>query len=64
MLKRCIESSLMVLKLRKLEKMINDTRESMKGAEEEPLLLLLEKLNRQLGVRKTLAKEIGSTVLK
>lgn len=63
-LKRCIESSLMVLKLRKLEKMINDTRESLKDAEEERLLPLMEKLNRQLGVRKTLAKEIGSTVLK
>ncbi|MFM1876972.1 MAG: hypothetical protein RL266_2709, partial [Bacteroidota bacterium] len=63
-LKRSILSSLNVLKLRKLEKMINETRELMKKAEEEQLLLLMEKLNRQLAVRKVLAKEIGSTVLK
>ena len=63
-LKRSILSSLNVLKLRKLEKMINDTRDLMKKAEEDQLLLLMEKLNRQLAVRKVLAKEIGSTVLK
>jgi DNA primase len=63
-LKRSIESSLMVLKLRKLEKMISETREAMKGAEEDGLVPLMEKLNRQLSVRKSLAKEIGSTVLK
>lgn len=63
-LKRSILSSLNVLKLRKLEKMINDTRDLMKQAEEDQLLLLMEKLNRQLAVRKVLAKEIGSTVLR
>lgn len=63
-LKRSILSSLNVLKLRKLEKMINDTRDLMKQAEEDQLLLLMEKLNRQLAVRKVLAKEIGSIVLK
>ncbi|MBL4587125.1 MAG: DNA primase [Flavobacteriales bacterium] len=63
-LKRAIESSLLVLKLRKLEKMINDTRDAMKKAGEEEILPLLEKLSRQLIVRKSLAKEIGSTVLK
>ena len=63
-LKRSILSSLNVLKLRKLEKMINETRDLMKKAEEEHLLQLMEKLNRYLSVRKDLAKEIGSTVLK
>ena len=63
-LKRSILSSLNVLKLRKLEKMINDTRDLMKQAEEDQLMLLMEKLNRQLAVRKVLAKEIGSTVLR
>lgn len=63
-LKRSILSSLNVLKLRKLEKMINDTRDLMKQAEEDQLLELMEKLNRQLSVRKVLAKQVGSTVLK
>ena len=63
-LKRSILSSLNVLKLRKLEKMINDTRDLMKQAEEDQLMLLMEKLNRQLAVRKVLAKEIGSTVFR
>lgn len=63
-LKQCIMSSLNVLKLRKLEGMINDTREQMKTAAEEDLLPLMEKLSRQLSVRKILAKEIGSIVLK
>jgi len=44
--------------------MINETRDLMKKAEEDQLLTLMEKLNRQLAVRKVLAKEIGSTVLK
>lgn len=63
-LKQSILSSISVLKLRKLEKMISETRELMKKAEEEQLITLMEKLNRQLAVRKVLAKEIGSTVLK
>ena len=63
-LKQSIISSLNVLKLRKLEDMINDTRDLMKKAEEEQIIMLMEKLNRQLSVRKVLAKEIGSTVLK
>lgn len=63
-LKQCVLSSLNILKLRKLEKMINDTRELMKNAEEDQLLPLMEKLNRQLSIRRLLAKEIGSTVLK
>lgn len=63
-LKQSIISSLNVLKLRKLEDMINETRDLMKKAEEEQLITLMEKLNRQLSVRKVLAKEIGSTVLK
>ena len=63
-LKQSIISSLNVLKLRKLEDMINDTRDLMKKAEEEQIITLMEKLNRQLSVRKVLAKEIGSTVLK
>lgn len=63
-LKQSILSSINVLKLRKLEKMINETRDLMKQAEEEQMLTLMEKLNRQLAVRKMLAKEIGSTVLK
>ncbi|MCB9205352.1 MAG: DNA primase [Flavobacteriales bacterium] len=63
-LKQSILSSISVLKLRKLEKMINETRDLMKKAEEDQLLTLMEKLNRQLAVRKVLAKEIGSTVLK
>ena len=62
--KRAIMSSLNVLKLRKLEKMINRTRVDMKAAKEEQLFPLMEKLNRQLSVRKQLAKVIGSTVLK
>jgi len=63
-LKRSILSSINVLKLRKLEGMISDTRQELKAASEEDLLNLMEKLNRQLAVRKVLAKEIGSTVLK
>jgi DNA primase len=63
-LKRSILSSINVLKLRKLESMISDTRIELKTASEEDMLNLMEKLNRQLAVRKVLAKEIGSTVLK
>jgi DNA primase len=63
-LKRSIMSSISVLKLRKLEKMINDTRDQMKNAEEDQMLILMDALNRQLGVRKLLAKQVGSTVLK
>lgn len=63
-LKRSTFSSLNVLKLRKLEKMISDTRDVMKSADEDKLLELMEKLSRLLKVRKELAKEIGSTVLK
>ena len=63
-LKQSILSSLNVLKLRKLETMITETRDLLKSAEEEQLMELMEKLNRQLGVRKVLAKEIGSTILK
>ena len=63
-LKQSILSSLNVLKLRKLEKMITETRDLLKQAEENQLLELMEKLNRQLTVRKVLAKEIGSTILK
>ncbi|MCF8459341.1 MAG: DNA primase [Flavobacteriales bacterium] len=63
-LKQSILSSLNVLKLRKLETMITETRDLLKVAEEEQLMELMEKLNRQLGVRKVLAKEIGSTILK
>lgn len=63
-LKQSILSSISVLKLRKLEKMISETRDLMKKAEEEQMLQLMETLNRQLAVRKVLAKEIGSTVLK
>ncbi len=63
-LKQSILSSLNVLKLRKLEEMINQTRDQLKNAEEDQLMELMEKLNRQLAVRKLLAKEIGSTVLK
>ena len=63
-LKRSIMSSISVLKLRKLEKMINDTRDQMKKAEDDQLHQLMETLNRQLGVRKVLAKQVGSTVLK
>jgi DNA primase len=63
-LRQSILSSLNVLKLRKLEQMINETRDLMKKAEEEQLMPLMEKLNRQLSVRKVLAKEIGSTILK
>ncbi len=63
-LKQSILSSLNVLKLRKLEKMITETRDLLKKAEEDQLLELMEKLNRQLTVRKVLAKEIGSTILK
>ena len=63
-LKQSILSSLNVLKLRKLEKMITETRDLLKKAEENQLLELMEKLNRQLTVRKVLAKEIGSTILK
>ncbi len=63
-LKRSIESSLMVLKLRKLEKMISESREALKDVDPENLLPLMEKLNRQLAIRKNLAKEIGSTILK
>ncbi len=63
-LKRSIESSLMVLKLRKLEKMISESREALKDVDAENLIPLMEKLNRQLAIRKNLAKEIGSTILK
>ncbi|MBP9152618.1 MAG: hypothetical protein KBF73_10070, partial [Flavobacteriales bacterium] len=63
-LKQSILSSLNVLKLRKLETMITETRDLLKAAEEEQLMALMEKLNRQLGVRKVLAKEIGSAILK
>ena len=63
-LKQSILSSLNVIKLRKLETMINETRDLLKKAEEEQLMELMEKLNRQLAVRKVLAKEIGSTILK
>ncbi|MCF8464475.1 MAG: DNA primase [Flavobacteriales bacterium] len=63
-LKQSILSSLNVLKLRKLETMITETRDLLKNAEEEQLMELMEKLNRQLSVRKVLAKEIGSTILK
>jgi DNA primase len=63
-LKQSILSSLNVLKLRKLETMITETRDLLKAAEEEQLMELMEKLSRQLSVRKVLAKEIGSTVLK
>ncbi len=63
-LKQSILSSLNVLKLRKLETMISETRDLLKQAEEDQLMELMEKLNRQLSVRKILAKEIGSTVLK
>lgn len=63
-LKQSILSSLNVLKLRKLETMITETRDLLKKAEENQLMELMEKLNRQLGVRKILAKEIGSAILK
>jgi len=63
-LKQSILSSLNVLKLRKLETMITQTRDLLKKAEEDKLMELMEKLNRQLSVRRLLAKEIGSTVLK
>lgn len=63
-LKRSVLSSLNVLKLRKLEKMITATRSDMKAAEEDQLLPLMEKLNRQLSIRRKIAMEIGSTVLK
>lgn len=63
-LKQSILSSLNVLKLRKLETMITETRDLLKKAEENQLMELMEKLNRQLGVRKVLAREIGSAILK
>ncbi|MFT7102104.1 MAG: ABC-type transporter Mla subunit MlaD [Bacteroidia bacterium] len=63
-LKQSILSSLNVLKLRKLETMITATRDLLKQAEEDKLMELMEKLNRQLSVRRILAKEIGSAVLK
>ncbi|MCF8278356.1 MAG: DNA primase [Flavobacteriales bacterium] len=63
-LKRSILSSLNVLKLRKLEKMINDTRDLLKQSEEDQLLLNMDRLNNLLKVRRKLAMEIGSTILK
>ncbi|MBP9152616.1 MAG: hypothetical protein KBF73_10060 [Flavobacteriales bacterium] len=52
------------MKLRKLETLITETRDLLKAAEEEQLMELMQKLNRQLSVRRLLAKEIGSTILK
>lgn len=63
-LKRSVVSSLNSLKLRKLEKMVIDLQEQLKTASEDDQLILMARIQKLQKVRRLLADNIGTIVLR